>query len=86
MLPHVSARLALRRERSASKVKAATQTRLLTEDKIEVFDSQSDLIANDVEKNEVTNVENDPAEFECFPFWFADVLKGDGKPVQYRSK
>jgi len=84
MLPHVSARLALQREKSASK--AATQTRLLTEDKIEVFDSQSDLIAYDVEKNEVTNVENDPAEFECFPFWFADVLKGDGKPVQYRSK
>ncbi len=40
--------------------------------KIEVFDSQSDLIAYDVEKNEVTNIENDPEELECFPFWAPD--------------
>ena len=40
--------------------------------KIEVFDTRSDLIAYDVEKNEVTNIENDPNELECFPFWAPD--------------
>ena len=40
--------------------------------KIEVFDTQSDLIAYDVEKDEVKNIENDPAELECFPFWAPD--------------
>jgi hypothetical protein len=40
--------------------------------KIEVFDSESDLIAYNVEKNEVTNIEKDPAEMECFPFWAPD--------------
>ena len=48
--------------------------------KIEVFDSQSDLIAYDVEKNEVTNIENDPAELECFPHWAPD-----GKTLYYCS-
>ena len=48
--------------------------------KIEVFDSQSDLIAFDVEKNEVTNIENDTTEFECFPFWAPD-----GKSLYYCS-
>ncbi|MBO7590846.1 MAG: PD40 domain-containing protein [Prevotella sp.] len=48
--------------------------------KIEVFDSESDLIAYDVEKNEVTNIENDPAEMECFPFWAPD-----GKTLYYCS-
>ena len=48
--------------------------------KIEVFDQQSDLIAYDVEKNEVTNIENDPTEFECFPFWAPD-----GKTLYYCS-
>ena len=37
--------------------------------KIEVFDSASDLIAYDVEKNQITNIENDTTEFEVFPFW-----------------
>ena len=46
--------------------------------KIEVFDTRSDLIAYDVEKNEVTNIENDPAELECFPFWAPD-----GKTLYY---
>ena len=48
--------------------------------KIEVFDSESDLIAYDVEKNEVTNIENDPAELECFPYWAPD-----GKTLYYCS-
>lgn len=48
--------------------------------KIEVFDSESDLIAYDVEKNEVTNIENDPSEMECFPFWAPD-----GKTLYYCS-
>ncbi len=48
--------------------------------KIEVFDSESDLIAYDIEKNEVTNIENDPTEFEVFPFWAPD-----GKTLYYCS-
>jgi len=40
--------------------------------KIEVFDSASDLIAYDVERNEATNIENDTTEFEVFPFWAPD--------------
>ena len=48
--------------------------------KIEVFDSSSDLIAYDVVKNEVTNIENDSTEFEVFPFWAPD-----GKSVYYCS-
>ena len=48
--------------------------------KIEVYDSASDLIAYDVVKNEVTNIENDPNEFEVFPFWAPD-----GKWVYYCS-
>ena len=49
-------------------------------DKIEVFDAESDLIAYDVERNEVTNIENDPTELECFPFWAPD-----GKTLYYCS-
>ena len=48
--------------------------------KIEVFDVESDLIAYDLAKNEVTNIENDPAELECFPFWAPD-----GKTLYYCS-
>ena len=48
--------------------------------KIEVFDSASDLIAYDVAKNEVTNIENDTTEFEIYPFWAPD-----GKTVYYCS-
>ena len=48
--------------------------------KIEVYDTESDLIAYDVEKNEVTNLENDPNELEVFPFWAPD-----GKSVYYCS-
>ena len=48
--------------------------------KIEVFDTASDLIAYDVEKNEATNIENDSKELECFPFWAPD-----GKTLYYCS-
>ena len=48
--------------------------------KIEVYDTESDLIAYDVVKNEVTNIENDPSELEVFPFWAPD-----GKSVYYCS-
>lgn len=40
--------------------------------KIEVFDSASDLIAYDVDRNEVTNIEKTDDEFEVFPFWAPD--------------
>ena len=40
--------------------------------KIEVLDSESDLIVYDIDRNEVMNVENDPHEFEIFPFWAPD--------------
>lgn len=49
-------------------------------DKIEVYDMQSDLIAYDVERNEVTNIEKDDTEFEVFPFWAPD-----GKAIYYCS-
>ena len=48
--------------------------------KIEVFDSESDLIAYDVERNEVTNLENDTTELEVFPCWAPD-----GKTLYYCS-
>lgn len=49
-------------------------------DKVEVLDTQSDLIAFDVEKSEVTNIEKDPLEFEVFPSWAPD-----GKTLYYCS-
>ncbi len=48
--------------------------------KIEVYDAASDLIAYDVERNEATNIENDPDEFECYPFWAPD-----GRTLYYCS-
>jgi hypothetical protein len=53
---------------------------LTNPNKIEVYDTESDLIAFNVEKNEVTNIENDPNEFECYPFWAPD-----GKTLYYCS-
>lgn len=49
-------------------------------DKIEVFDTESDLIAYDVERNEVTNIEKEATEFEVFPTWAPD-----GKTLYYCS-
>ena len=49
--------------------------------KIEVYDIASDLIAYDVEKNQVTNIENnDTTEFEIYPSWAPD-----GKTLYYCS-
>ena len=48
--------------------------------KIEVLDSESDLIVYDVERDEVMNIENDPHEFEIYPFW-----SPDGKWLYYGS-
>lgn len=48
--------------------------------KIEVLDTQSDLIVYDIDKNEVTNIENDSTEFECYPAWAPD-----GKWLYYVS-
>jgi len=48
--------------------------------KVEVFDAVSDLIAYNVERNEVTNIENDTTEFEVFPAWAPD-----GKTIYYCS-
>lgn len=48
--------------------------------KIEVYDSESDLIAYDIDKGEVTNLENDPNELEVFPAWAPD-----GKTLYYCS-
>ena len=48
--------------------------------KIEVYDSQSDLIAYDLSKGEITNLENDTTELEVFPAWAPD-----GKTLYYCS-
>ena len=48
--------------------------------KIEVFDTRSDLMAFDVEKNEVTNLESGMGELEVFPYW-----SPDGKAIYYCS-
>ncbi|MBP5799539.1 MAG: PD40 domain-containing protein [Prevotella sp.] len=48
--------------------------------KIEVYDSESDLIAYYVDKGEVTNLENDTTELEVFPSWAPD-----GKTLYYCS-
>ena len=48
--------------------------------KIEVFDTRSDLMAFDVEKNEVTNLESGMGELEVFPCW-----SPDGKAIYYCS-
>ena len=48
--------------------------------KVEVFDEESDIIAYDVETDEVTNLENSKTEFEVFPAWAPD-----GKTLYYCS-
>ena len=63
---------------STNKTSQSFHTRNLN--KIEVFDAVSDLIAYDVAKNEVTNIENEETEFEVFPVWAPD-----GKTVYYCS-
>ena len=48
--------------------------------KVEVYDLASDIIAYDVENDQVTNLENDTTEFEVFPCWAPD-----GKTLYYCS-
>ena len=48
--------------------------------KIEVYDLESDLIVYDVNRNEISNLENDTTEFEVFPAWAPD-----GKTLYYCS-
>jgi hypothetical protein len=45
-----------------------------------VYDLESDIIAYDIDKGEVTNLENDTTEFEVFPAWAPD-----GKTLYYCS-
>ena len=45
-----------------------------------MFDAESDLIAYDAERDEITNLENDTTELECFPHWAPD-----GKALYYCS-
>ena len=40
--------------------------------RIEVADEESDLILYDIKNNSVSIIENDSAEFECFPAWSPD--------------
>ena len=49
-------------------------------DKIEVYDSESDLICYDIDKDEVTNIENRDDELEVFPAWAPD-----GRTLYYSS-
>ena len=49
-------------------------------DKIEVYDSESDLIAYDIDSDEVTNIENRDDELEVFPAW-----SPDGRTLYYSS-
>ena len=63
---------------STNKTGQSFHTRHLN--KIEVFDSASDLIAYDVEHNRVTNLEKDGTEFEVFPAWAPD-----GRTLYYCS-
>ena len=48
--------------------------------KIEVLDSESDLIVYDIDRNEVTTIENRPDELEIFPCWAPD-----GRSLYYCS-
>ena len=48
--------------------------------KIEVLDSESDLIVYDVDRNEVTTIEDRPNELEIFPCWAPD-----GRTLYYCS-
>ena len=53
---------------------------LKNKDKIEVYDSESDLIAYDIDSDEVTNIENRDDELEVFPAWAPD-----GRTLYYSS-
>ena len=63
---------------STNKTKQSVHTNL--NNRIEVFDTESDLILYNTQKNSVSIIENDSAEFECFPAWTPD-----GKTLYYVS-
>ena len=48
--------------------------------RIEVFDEASDIILYNLTDNAVSVIENDPAEWECYPYWAPD-----GKKLYYVS-
>ncbi len=48
--------------------------------RIEVVDLQSDLILYDIRNNSVSTIQDDPAQFECFPAW-----SPDGRMLYYVS-
>ena len=52
----------------------------IDKNKIEVYDTASDLIAYDIDSGEVMNIENDPDELEVFPAW-----SPDGRTLYYSS-
>ena len=52
----------------------------ISRNKVEVYDSQSDLIAYNIESGEVTNIEKRDDELEVFPAWAPD-----GKTLYYSS-
>ena len=52
----------------------------VNDNKVEVYDEESDIIAYNVETDEVTNIENSDTEFEVFPAWAPD-----GKTLYYCS-
>jgi hypothetical protein len=60
--------------------KTAQRFHTMHHNKIEVYDMGSDLIAYDIDKGEVTNLENDSTELEVFPAWAPD-----GKTLYYCS-
>ena len=60
--------------------KTAQRFHTMHHNKIEVYDIESDLIAYDIDKGEVTNLENDTTELEVFPAWAPD-----GKNLYYCS-
>ena len=45
---------------------------ITSRNKIEVYDTESDLILYDIERDEVTNIENATDELEVFPTWAPD--------------
>ncbi len=49
-------------------------------DRVEVLDIESDLILYDIDNNEVSIIENDSDQFECFPAWAPD-----GRTLYYVS-
>ncbi len=60
--------------------KTAQSFHTVHHNKIEVYDTKSDLIAYDIDKGEVTNLENDSTELDVFPAWAPD-----GKTLYYCS-